>query len=427
MPTKETALEIDLPKPHRIQREILNSKARFRVVAAGRRLGKTITAQIESTLRLLKGQKIWFCSPTNENSKRVFREFEKMFHGWDESLVKINKTDMRIDFVRSGGFIEFKSLAEPDNLRGIGLNFLIVDEAAFVMDHVFDEILMPMLLSDGGDALLISSTNGRNWFWQKYNIGLSGEFSDWQSFHFTTYDNPYIKKEDLDALKKMTPSTIFEREYLAEFQQDGGAVFKNVNVCTRKFDDLDWEGEGELKFVKSKLEKVTSGELNTILGIDFGQLNDYTVITVFDIDTKEVIEYSRINQLTWSDIHSEIHRLNDRWKPYLIAAESNNSTANIEQLEREGLPIFGFRTTAKSKPEMINKLALAFENVLISIPNDNDMIMELSAYTVTKNPSGLLKYSAPTGLHDDIVMSLAVGYSKIEEVMPTVAYKVISF
>lgn len=413
--------DIDLAKPHANQDLILKDNSRFRVVACGRRFGKTELSKIAVTLRLFKGQHVWFCSPTNENSKRVFRYFISLFKNWDESLVKINKTDMRIDLLFNGGWVEFKSLAEPDNLRGEGLNFIVIDEAAFVLDHVFDEILLPMLLSDKGEVLLISSTNGRNWFWHKYNFGMNEKYKDWVSYRFTTYDNPLLAKEDIDNIREITPDTVFRREYLAEFEEDGGTVFKGLSNVVRKLEDTPFESEHD--FVEWKLDNKSD---YIIFGVDWGQVNDYTVITVLDSETKEVIEYSRLNNLTWSDIREEIKRLNDKWKPFLIAAEENNATANIEELSRDGLPVVGYMTTVKSKPEFINKLALAIENKEISLPDDEEMINELSAYSISRTKSGKLKYEAPSGMHDDIVMSLAIAYDKIEDILPSEAFSIIT-
>ena len=423
---EEKPLTVDLNDPHDNQKLILKSKAKYRVVSCGRRFGKSEAAKIATNIRAVQGQGIWFCSPTNKNSKRMFRQFEKLYKNFPEHLVKINKTDMRIDFIFSDGWIEFISLAEPDNLRGEGLDFVVIDEAAFVADHVWSEILQPMLLSTKGDALFISSTNGRNWFWRIYNMGLDPDVEDYEAFHFTTYDNPLLDKLDIDKIKKEVPSFVFDREYMAIFEEDGGSVFKLINRVVRYLERDDFEYKTELHYVDAMLEKAKKDEALIVMGIDFGQMNDYTVITVYDLISNSLIEYSRINQVLWEDIEREIIRLNDKWNPIHIRAEENNAKATIESLQKSGLPIEGFKTTSKSKPEIINSLALAIEQKTISLPDDKTLITELSSYSMTRSPAGNIKYSAPSGLHDDIVMSLAIVYSLTEQVMKPFELEIMS-
>lgn len=443
---KEKPLEVKLNAPHENQQKILKSKARYRVVACGRRFGKSEAAKIAANMRLAKGQKIWFCSPTNKNNYRMFRQFERLYKDFPSEYVNINKTHLRIDFVFNGGFIEFVSLAEPDNLRGEGLDFIIIDEAAFVQDHVWDEILSPMLVGtagkgSGGDALFISSTNGRNWFWRLYQLGLDDNEPDYESFHFTSYDNPLIDHADIDAEKRKKSQHVFEREYMAVFEESGGTVFRNIDRVIRKWEKqenikkdladmiLEWDGEPktEQQYIKHMLKRNKNGQCTIIFGIDFARVKDYTVITVFDLNTLSLIEYVRINRVEWEDIREEIKRLNEKWNPIQILAENNDGrTETVELLQKEGLPIEGFRTTSKTKPEIINKLALAIEQQEISLPDDKTLIGELSAYSITQTNFGNIKYTAPNGLHDDIVMSLAIAYKCTDLVFLPSSFEVIS-
>lgn len=422
----DNGFSVNLNQPHKNQEKILKSKARYRVVACGRRFGKSESAKIAVVLRLTKGQKVWFCSPTNQNSKRMFREFVRLFKGFPENLVKINRTDMRIDLVFNDAFVEFKSLVEPDNLRGEGLDFVVIDEAAFVAEGVWDEVLRPMLLDTSGDALFISSTNGKNWFWRMYNMGLDSEYKDYESFHFTSYDNPLLKPEEIDEIRKTVPKIVFDREYLAVFEDDGGSVFRNISNCVRVYGSSEFSEEIELEelYVESILKEKDNKTF--IFGIDWGQMNDYTVVTVYCVDDESLIEYSRINQILWKDIRSEVVRLYEKWNPIMILAEENNAKANIEELQDSGLPVYGFKTTAKSKPEIINLLSLVIENKQISLPNDKTLISELSTYAIEFTKAGNIKYSAPSGLHDDIVMSLAICYWGSRNVMLPESYKIIT-
>ncbi len=410
--TKE--FSISLSKPYPYQEEILKSKAKYRIVPAGRRAGKSETAKIAANIRLLKGQGIWFCSPTNQNSRRMFRQFTKLYKDFPEDLVKINKTELRIDFLFNDGWIEFKSLAEPDNLRGEGLDFVVVDEAAFVLDGIWEEVLEPMLLTSNGDALFISSTNGKNWFWRMYQMGVHDETGRYESFKFSTYANPDIDKKELDQIKLRTPKYLFDREYMAEFEDDGGSVFINISGCYRHKETPDLQIQKleqlENTYVQDMLKKSEKGDLTIVFGVDFGQMDDYTVITVYEVYENSLIEYKRINKMVWEEILEVIKELDGKWQPAMILIESNNSRYQIERLQAEGLPVVGIRTTATTKPEFISNLALAIETKELSIPRDKELIKELSVYQKYSTPSGNIKYSAPKGFHDDIVMSLSLAF-----------------
>jgi hypothetical protein len=147
--------------------------------------------------------------------------------------------------------------------------------------------------------------------------------------------------------------------------------------------------------------------------VDWGKLNDFTVFTVFDAAQGAVLSIDRSNKV---DYHVQVQRLKalcDKWKPRVIVAESNSmGEPIIEQLRRDGLPVRPFLTTASSKAEAIESLSLAFEQGSIHIPNDYTLIQELEAYEMERLPSGNIRYNAPSGLHDDMVMSLALAFTQ---------------
>lgn len=417
--TSDNNFNIDLVEPHEGQKEVLRSKAKYRICATGRRWGKTELSIIASVIRLSKGQSIWFCSPTAENSERVFRHFSRLIRSIPDEYVVVNKTYKRIEFLFSGGVIEFKSLHTPENLRGAGLDFLIMDEAGFVDEEVFTTVLQPMLLTSDGDALFISSPNGKNWFYKYYKMGLDPENENYESFHFTSYDNPLIKPELIDDIRKTTPTMIFEQEYLAEFADDGGSVFRGIEKCIRFGFDED-------KLIRDTIKLSREDKNTVVFGIDWAQKNDFTVITVLDLQTNSLITYSRLNQIAWEDIRQEIIDMYNEWQPVYILAEENNATANIEALQKEGLPIEGFWTGSKSKPMIINALSVAIEQGDISLPDDKTLISELSSFEATYTKAGNVRYSAPSGFHDDIVLSLAIAYNLHDTVMKPFEIEVIS-
>jgi hypothetical protein len=249
-----------------------------------------------------------------------------------------------------------------------------------------------MLLEGAGSADFLSSPNGRNWFWRLYQQGLDEQQSEWRSWHYTSYDNPLLDPIEIDAIRRDTPERVFLQEYLAEFLEDGGAVFRNLSACIQ--------------------DNLLPGDASRIVfGVDWARHNDYTVIVAIDSTTNRVVEIDRFNQIDWALQRGRLNAMADRWQPIAIYAESNSiGEPNIEELLKLGLPVRPFTTTASSKQNIINALALAFEQTDIRIPNNPALIGELQAYTLERMATGNYRYSAPPGLHDDMVMALALAW-----------------
>lgn len=383
-----TTAKITLNEPFDKQKIILKDKTRFRVLAIGRRWGKTEILIISMIYRLLRGEVIWFCSPTHKNNKRVFAKIVGIVRRVPG--IYINKSDLLIIFP-GGGKLEFISLENPDNVRGEGLHHLYIDEAAFIKQGVFDTVLRPMLVTSKGGATFGSSPNGTgNDFHAMYMRGLDPLATEWVTYHEPSSTSPFVSQVELDDIQRNTPERVFKQEYLAEFLDDGGAVFRNLTACIVEAP----KGTGEIVF-----------------GVDWGKDNDYTVITAIDRKTGHVVDIDRFNQIGWSLQRGRLVAMYEKWKPSVVWAEENSiGSPNIEALQQEGLPVRAFQTTSKSKAPLIEALALAFERQQIGIPNNPLLLGELQSYTLTRTSSGNYTYSAPSGLHDDMVMSLALSW-----------------
>ena len=381
--------KIYLKQMHDGQLSILKDKTRFRVVCCGRRFGKTEAAITACTYRLLKGQKIWYCSPTNRNSKMVWRKIKTTFREYPG--VYINNSDKRLE-LPNGAFIEMVSLHEADNLRGEGLDFVVIDEAAYVSDGVWDAVLRPMLLSDKGEALLQSSPNGHNYFWRLYMQGLDPAFTSWSSHRYSSYDNPLLDPLEIDEIRLATPERLFQQEYLAEFIDDAGGVFRGVaDVCT--------------------LPQRTPYSGDFVMGVDWAKSHDFTVISLIDRSTRQQVFMDRFNQVSWEVQRGRLIEIYRQWKPSVIYAESNSiGEPNIEALQREGIPVRPFETTALSKTPLIDALSLAIERKELTLLNNDVQRAELQAYQMERLPSGKYRYGSPDGGHDDTVMALALAW-----------------
>lgn len=381
-----------IPTPitlHPAQQAIARSTARFRVLACGRRFGKTELGKAALLTRAEAGGICWWVAPTYRMAGAVWRDLMRRVRDWPD--VRIDRGDWLIELA-NGGQIAIRSASQPDRLRGAGLDFVVLDEAAFMPAAIWSEVIRPMLLDRHGGALLLSTPHGRNWFFDCYLRGLDPAESEWESFHFTTYDNPLIDAAELDALRSQTPAAIFEAEYLAEFTDEAGQVFRGVRDTIAPPTPFD-------------------PTRRYAAGIDWGRSHDYTVIVVIDIEARAVVALDRFREIGWEQQRGRLAALLNQWRVTLAWAEENSiGGPNIEALQRDGLPVRGFRMTTASKSPLIEALALAIERGDLRLIEDAALIGELSAYTMQRLPGGGFRYGAPPGLHDDCVIALALAW-----------------
>ena len=304
----------------------------------------------------------------------------------------IKVAERRIEFA-NGAELAFRSADNPDHLRGVGLDFLVVDEAAFIPNGgaCWAEALRPTLADRLGRALIISTPNGRDWFHDLWLRGQQGD-DEFASFRYATADNPTIAPGEVAAAARELPERIFAQEYEAEFLDDGGGVFHNVR-----------------RSAQSELCEPYAGHF--VMGVDWGKRNDFTVLVVLDVDASRVVALERFNQIDYALQTQRLTRLCERWRPGVVQAEQNSmGDPLIEQLVRQGLPVKAFKTTAASKTRVVDALALAFDREEIALPDDPVLLTELEAFSMTPTRFGNFRYGAPPGLHDDCVMALALAW-----------------
>src|SRR5690606_24760340 len=152
-----------------------------------------------------------------------------------------------------------------------------------------------------------------------------------------------------------------------------------------------------------------------VMGVDWAQAHDWTVLTVMDVKDRQVVEIDRFNQIEWAFQRSRLVAMVEKWGVKYVLAEHNSiGGPNIEALNRDadlgGVAVVGFNTTNQSKTDAIQALMLAFEKGNIAIIDDPVLLAELEAFEATRLPSGKWQYGAPGGMHDDTVISLMLAY-----------------
>ena len=205
------------------QQEVLADPARFKVIAAGRRCGKTHFAAVTLILAALDGRPggVMYVGPTQGLARDLL--WDKLFELAGDIIESSNVNNLEI--VLSGGNkIALKGSDRPDTLRGYSLKHLVLDEFAFHKEGVFDTILRPALADRKGSALFISTPEGRNAFYDVYMNGEAGK-PGWKSWHLTSHDNPLLDPEELANAKETMAAWQYRQEFEASFDAKGSEFF----------------------------------------------------------------------------------------------------------------------------------------------------------------------------------------------------------
>jgi predicted phage terminase large subunit-like protein len=208
------------------QIEVWQDPHRFKVIAAGRRCGKSnlaIKMLLAKALQAPKGSSVVYVAPTLGQARQIC--WDALLDQGRPFIKQAHVNNMNITLT-NGNVIYIRSAENPDALRGLKLYFCVIDEAAFVKEDLFTKILRPALADLKGEAVLISTPDGRNWFYDAFKTGSSGNSADWKSWHLTTRDNPTIDPEEIEAAKASLSSFHFKQEFEASFTNSGSGMFK---------------------------------------------------------------------------------------------------------------------------------------------------------------------------------------------------------
>lgn len=391
---------------HPAQQEIKNDTHRFKVLACGRRWGKSMLAKEEGLDRAINlSQKVWFVSPTYNNVQTHWREVKRIvgdlptYKNEQQHYMEFEREDGRV------GSLAFKSGDRPDNLLGDGLDFIIVDEAAYQDPELWQRVLRPSLSDRNGGALLISTPNGTvNWFYMAYLYGQDPKREEWGSWRYVTLDSPFIKPSEIEAARSELPDQRFKQEYLAEFMSDAGGVFRGVD-----------------KVAVNHTRAEPDPERRYYAGIDWGRKNDFTVVSIFD-DLGNQVAIERFTDIGFKVQTDRVVALFDKWQFANMYVESNAAGApNVEALQTAGLPVTPIYMTNILKVTLVERLASNIEQQRITLLSPDEKIGELQigellSYSLERTHGGInITYNAPKGWHDDIVVATMLVNSQFQK------------
>jgi phage terminase large subunit-like protein len=208
------------------QQEVFKDATRFKVIAAGRRCGKSrlaATTLLIEALRCPQGSAVLYVSPTMGQSRQII--WDLLLDLGREVIQSSHVNNLDITLI-NGARIYVRGADRPDTLRGVSLTYAVLDEVADIKPEAWEQVIRASLSDKKGRAIFIGTPRGRNWFYDLFNLGKNETDSDWKSWHFTTKDNPMIDPNEIESAKKTLSSFSFKQEYMASFDTAGSDVFK---------------------------------------------------------------------------------------------------------------------------------------------------------------------------------------------------------
>jgi phage terminase large subunit-like protein len=271
---------------HDKQLEVLKDEARFKVVAAGRRFGKSYLARVMlfiAALRLkndygydIKDKEVWYVSPTFQQGKDIQWNALKEMGGWGtaRSIIKSVHENTATIYLINGRKIQIKGSDRPDTLRGVGLSDVVLDEFASMKPEVWDLIIRPTLTDVKGSALFIGTPDGKNHFFDLWEEAASGKAGkDWKAFHFNSEDNPKLDREEIESAKQRMTVEAFNQEFRASFSSAGSGAFKATDI--QYYDSEPTEG-----YVYIAVDPAGYNEDDTLLKSQLKKLDETAIAVV---------------------------------------------------------------------------------------------------------------------------------------------------
>jgi hypothetical protein len=414
--------------PHPGQRVFHESAARHRVLACGARWGKDrcciadsirLNAELGRLPRSGLIPKIhgWFVAPNFPLAQQLWRELKELTPREVLAKPPIEKHH-RLEW-RNGAVIEVKSADDPHALVAVGLDFVVLTEAALLPKAAWTMALRPRLASTqrAGLAIFNGTPKGRNWYYRAYLRGRDPQQPDWESWHFPTAatlgtdgqlhrhpcGNPYVSVEEVEQARMDMPDRWFRQEFLAEWLSGEGSVFRNIRDRVAP--------------------PPRSPKPPLVAGVDLAKHADFSVFVIFDSDG-HMVAIERMNAASYA---LQAERLITMLREHGVkkcVIESNGVgepfydmiLRDLHDRRREfnGQPkTVPFAVTSQSKRQMIDALAVGFERGLITLLDDPELITEFEAYEIAETRASNVRFSAPEGGFDDRVMACALAWTEV--------------
>ena len=401
-----SGLDIQLPPLHSAQMEVVKNMKRFTVLSAGRRWGKTKLGVWLCLKYAWEGKRAWWIAPSYSMTNEAWADLRSI---GIEYGIKVKEAERTI-VTATGGSVQVRSADDPMKLRGAGLDFVVLDECAFMKPQTWAEVIRPALTEKKGSAFFISTPKGYNFFEKLYSE--ANMLDDWVRFTYPTITNPIIDPAELEMAKQEIGSFLYAQEYEAQFIEASGGLFKadwfdHYKIEERIGIDNDKNEFTEIVY-KYKDKECRLEDCRRYATVDLAtsskQSADFTVITSVAITPEGKILILDIDRrrLEAPDLLPLLQRKVEQYDLAYVGIErAGYQLAFIQMAKREGLVV-------KSLKADRDKVSRAYP--LIARMEAGDIFFPKNSTWFADVQTELLRF--PEAEHDDIVDSLA--YAVIE-------------
>ena len=378
--------------------------------ACGRRSGKT-TAIVAEVVReafterrdasgIYRPAMVYVIAPNYELAMKIWEPIWELFvpdHGPLNMLKKSHDKNRKLVDLAHGGRIQAKTADDPKSLQGDRVTAAFVDEAHDINEEAWANF-MPALTDSKGVLRAIGIAKGKSRFRSSFQRGLDDNEDRFNAFSVPSTSNPYIDAKELDLMREDLTENEFKQQYLAEWAEDDGQVFKSADDL---FDVNDWQ--------------VFNGPF--LMGLDIGKLNDYTVAYVIDIPTMSIVAMDRFSGLDYTVLVPRVKNLFHSFNCQTIHMDASGvGEPVVDMLRREDCSVSPFKFTNQSKAKIISGLAAEIEHKRVHfLESDEQLRKELNLYEGKIMAGGQIRYSAPVGYHDDCVIAAALAVEKAKK------------
>lgn len=317
-----------------------------------------------------------------------FPTYRMLIEVWRELITRLLPATRRATVqehrieLYGGGLVEMWSLSEPNSARGRKYARAIIDEAAMIPDleHAYQAVIRPTMADYAGDAWLMSTPRGRDYFASLFELGQRGE--PWMSWQYPTHANPYIPPEEIEAMHQELPATVYAQEVLAEIVDGGLTLFSSADIA------------------RAECHPRTTTHGPYLTSVDVGRRHDATVINTFDTSRLpyQRVAFERLERVPYPFIQQQIEARVQTYPGELWIESNGIGDPLIENLE---VPAEPFVTTAKSKVQALQSLQLLLERG------------ELAAQWDARERAALIACAWDDDHTADEVMSLAIGAQQL--------------
>lgn len=395
------------------QLEVLEDPRPNKVLIPHRRAGKTSLAInkliLESQYPGNEERAFFYGCPNQRQAKEVVWKAPDMLNRYlpIEVVDKKNEVELTIYF-KNKAQLHIKGGEDPDTWRGTNYFGGILDETDQQKNELYEEVLKPVLAANGGWIWFLGTPKGKQQLYKRYSYALEHP-EHWQAMILKASQSGIIPAEALAQAKTEMTQGTYSQEFECEFLEGAGTIFRRIR-----------------ENVFGRLQEPSAGRIYK-MGVDLARHQDWTVVTVIDRHDHHLVYYDRFNQIDWQLQKARIEAIARRYNNATITIDSTGVGDPIsEDLRRAGLIVQDFKFTNVSKKNLIESLAIMIEQNKISYPEIPELIKELEDFTYELLPSGMIRYTAPDGMHDDIVCSLALAVWQIGAKLP-VAFETRSY